>query len=327
MRSCASWTLLDVMRNGGLMQRERILTIDDDLDILDVLNLTLSEHFDVIQASNGQEGLALLKGKTPDLIICDYMMPVMNGKEFCKILKKDILLQHIPIIMLTGKGEVKDMVVGIEAGADDYIVKPFEPSALLARIRMILRRTIRSLDANALTHLPGNTSIMEEFQACIDSNRTFAIGYVDLDKFKVYNDKYGFEKGDEVIRETARFLIKVVKEKAGPDTFIGHIGGDDFVFITNDSQMDKVCEKIIAGFDKLTPQFYNEDDRKAGYIIGKDRLGNKIKAGLLSVSIGIVSNVTQKITHVAQISEIGAELKKYAKSFPESNFVRDQRRD
>ena len=181
------------------MIKERILTIDDDPDILDVLELTLSEQYEVMQASNGDEGLRLLQQKNPDLIICDYMMPIMNGREFCKALKKDILLRHIPIIMLTGKGEVHDRVGGIEAGADDYIVKPFDPSELLARIRMILKRTESSLDANPLSHLPGNTSIMEEFQHHIDSNEKFAVGYADLDKFKAYNDVYGFEKGDDII--------------------------------------------------------------------------------------------------------------------------------
>ena len=104
------------------MRKERILTIDDDPDILDVLDLTLSEFYEVVQAPNGKEGLAIMQTKTPNLVICDYMMPVMNGKDFCKALKKDILLQHIPVIMLTGKGEVKDMVGGIDAGADDYLV-------------------------------------------------------------------------------------------------------------------------------------------------------------------------------------------------------------
>ena len=309
------------------MATERILTIDDDPDILDVLDLTLSESYNVIQAQNGRDGLKLAQTKAPNLVICDYMMPVMNGLEFCKALKKDILLQHVPIIMLTGKGEVKDMVGGIEAGADDYLVKPFEPDALLARIRMILRRTVRSLDANPLTHLPGNTSIMEELQACIDTNKTFAIGYADLDKFKIYNDKYGFEKGDEVIRETARLLVKTVREKSGPDAFIGHIGGDDYVFIADDSIINEVCKLVVEEFDKISPGFYNETDRNAGFIIGKDRLGNETKTGLLSISIGIVSNSSQDITHVAQISEIGAELKKYAKSFNESKFVRDKRQD
>ena len=310
------------------MRKEKILTIDDDPDILDVLALTLSEHYEVFQAANGKEGLAVTQQKNPDLILCDYMMPVMNGPEFVKALKKDILLRHTPIIMLTGKGEVKDMIGGIEAGADDYIVKPFDPEGLLARIRMILRRTMRSLDANPLTHLPGNTSITEELQDKINNQKTFAVGYADLDKFKVYNDQYGFEKGDEIIRITARILIKHVQEKGGSDAFVGHIGGDDFVFIVDDPIVDSICQSIIEEFDKTAPEFYSEEDKQKGYILGKDRQGNEIKIGLLSISIGVVvSNTAHKITHVAQISEIGAELKKYAKSLGKSNFVRNQRKE
>lgn len=309
------------------MIKERILTIDDDPDILDVLELTLSEQYEVLQANNGDAGLRLLQQKNPDLIICDYMMPIMNGREFCKALKKDILLRHIPIIMLTGKGEVHDRIGGIEAGADDYIVKPFDPSELLARIRMILKRTESSLDANPLSHLPGNTSIMEEFQHHIESKEMFAVGYADLDKFKAYNDVYGFEKGDEVIRETARILIQVVREVGGSSAFVGHVGGDDFVFIMDDKLIDAACKKIVENFDKKISTFYNKKDYEVGYISAIDRKGNEEKFGLLAISIGIVSNSSNEIKHVAQISEIAAELKKYAKSIDGSNFVRDKRQN
>ncbi|MEI7998704.1 MAG: response regulator [Candidatus Omnitrophota bacterium] len=309
------------------MRKEKILIIDDDPDILDVLDLTLSENYTVISACNGKEGLELLKAKSPDLVITDYNMPVMNGPEFCRNLRKDILLRHLPVIMLTGKGETRDMVTGIESGADDYLIKPFEPETLLARIRMILKRTLRSLDANPLTHLPGNSSIMDEMQNRIESGKLFAVGYADLDKFKIYNDKYGFEHGDEVIRETARVLIDAVQAICGTEAFIGHIGGDDFVFVCDNSKADDVSKKIIEDFDKTSPHFYSEEDRKSGFIMGRDRQGQEIKTGFVSISIGIVSNVCQKITHVAQIGEIGAELKKFAKSIDKSAFVRDQRKD
>lgn len=308
------------------MRKEKILTIDDDPDILDVLALTLSEHYEILQAQNGQEGLHLAQTKPPDLIICDYKMPVMDGRQFCQAIKRDILLQHIPVIMLTGKGEVKDKVGGIDAGADDYLVKPFEPQELLARIKMIVRRTARSLDANPLTHLPGNVSIMEELQYRLDNKKVFAVGYADLDKFKAYNDKYGFKRGDEVIRETGRILIKAVKEKGGMGAFLGHIGGDDFVFICGDDKADAVSQKIIEEFDKGVPQFYNEEDRKNGFIVAKDRQGSEIKISFLSISIAIVSNANQEITHIAQIGEGGAELKRYAKSLAGSVFVRDKRK-
>ena len=308
------------------MRREKILTIDDDPDILDVLSLTLSENYDVISAPNGKEGLEVVRMNNPDLIITDYNMPVMNGPDFCKELRKDILFRHIPVIMLTGKGEVKDMVAGIESGADDYLVKPFEPDTLLARIKMILRRTIMSLDANPLTRLPGNTSIMDELQQRITVNKPFAVGYVDLDKFKIYNDKYGFEKGDDIIRITARIIVEAANLIGGKEAFVGHIGGDDFVFVSDDAIADAIAQKITDEFDKIAPTFYNETDKAAGFIMGKDRQGNETKAGLVSISIGIVSNVTQKITHVAQIGEIGAELKKAAKNIEKSVFVRDQRK-
>ena len=309
-----------------MTRKERILIIDDDPDIRDVLNLSISEHYTVFSAGNGKEGLEMVKTKNPDLIITDYNMPVMNGPEFCRQLRHDILLRHLPIIMLTGKSETRDMVSGIESGADDYLVKPFEPETLLARIRMILKRTIRSLDANPLTHLPGNSSIMEEFQNRIDTGKPFAVGYADLDKFKIYNDKYGFEHGDEIIRSLARILIDANQQFCGADAFVGHIGGDDFVFICDDDKADALSQNIIDAFDKLSPSFYNDEDRRAGFIMGVDRQGNTIKAGLVSISIGIVSNVNQKITHVAQIGEIGAELKKFAKSVDKSNFLRDQRK-
>jgi diguanylate cyclase (GGDEF)-like protein len=191
---------------------------------------------------------------------------------------------------------------------------------------MILKRTIRSLDANPLTHLPGNSSIMEEFQNYIDADKPFAVGYADLDKFKIYNDKYGFEHGDEIIRSLARILIDATQQFCGEDAFVGHIGGDDFVFICSDDKADAISQYIIDAFDKLSPGFYSKEDRLAGYIAGVDRQGNAIKAGLVSVSIGIVSSVNQKITHVAQIGELGAELKKLAKSAGKSNFQRDQRK-
>ena len=143
-----------------MTRKERILIIDDDPDIRDVLNLSLSEHYTIFAAANGKEGLEMVKAKNPDLIITDYNMPVMNGPEFCRQLRHDILLRHLPIIMLTGKSETKDMVTSIDSGADDYLIKPFEPDTLLARIRMILRRTTRSLDANPLTHLPDRKSVV-----------------------------------------------------------------------------------------------------------------------------------------------------------------------
>jgi len=307
--------------------KPRILIVDDDPDILDVLEISLSEeNYEILKAMDGEEAIRIIKSKPLDLVLLDYAIPKMNGRQVCMEVKKDILLRHLPIIMVTGKGEVSDKVGGIDAGADDYIVKPFEPKELLARIRMILRRTARDLEANPLTRLPGNVSILNELSSRIESETLFAVCYIDIDKFKSYNDKYGFEHGDEVIRETARILIQSTQEKGNPNDFIGHIGGDDFVIVTTPDVVDNLCRKVIADFEKTSPSFYNETDRKKGYIIGLDRQGKEQKIPLLSVSIGVVTNESRKIEHVAQIGEIGAELKSFAKSLERSNYVKDQRK-
>jgi len=307
---------------------EIILIVDDDPDIRDVLRLTLSEeNYEILEAADGEEALSLVKTKTPDLILLDYKIPKLDGRQVCNQIKQDLLLQHLPIIMLTGKGDLDDKVDGINAGADDYIVKPFEPKELLARIRMILRRTQRDLEANPLTRLPGNVSILKELSRRLESKALFAVCYLDLDKFKAYNDKYGFEHGDEVIRETARILLRATQDSGSNSDFIGHIGGDDFVVITTPEKVDKLCQKIIADFEKAVPSFYNAADRERGYIIGKDRKGQEQKIPLLSVSIGVVTNTERKITHLAEISEIGAELKAAAKSLERSNYIKDKRKE
>jgi diguanylate cyclase (GGDEF)-like protein len=307
---------------------ERILIVDDEPDIRDILKIILSEeNYEVIEADNGEDALRLIRTKSPDLVLLDYKIPKIDGREVCRLVKEDILLQHLPIIMVTGKGDLDDKVEGIYAGADDYIVKPFEPKELLARIRMVLRRTQRDLEANPLTRLPGNVSILKELNKLIEKKQLFAVCYLDLDKFKAYNDKYGFERGDEVIRATARILIKAVKNFGRETDFIGHIGGDDFVIITHPSTVDAICQNIIEEFEKISPTFYNEEDRQKGYIIATDRKGNEEKVPLLSISIGVVTNEYRKIEHVAQIGEIGAELKNFAKRLEGSNYVKDKRKD
>jgi diguanylate cyclase (GGDEF)-like protein len=304
----------------------KILIADDDPDIRDILKLTLQEeNYEVLEARDGEEALKIIRSKPLSLVLLDYNMPKMNGRQVCNLVKKDLLLQHLPVIMVTGKGEVSDKIDGIDAGADDYVVKPFEPKELLARIRMVVRRTQRDLEANPLTRLPGNVAILNELSSCIEKKTPFAVCYVDLDKFKAYNDKYGFEHGDDVIRETARILLSAAKEFGNPDDFVGHIGGDDFVVITTPDLSDKICEKIIHDFDNISPSFYNQEDRENGYIIGYDRQSKIHKILLLSVSIGVVTNEMRQITHVAEVGELGAELKKLAKSMEKSNYVKDKR--
>ena len=303
-----------------------ILIADDDPDLRDILRSVFEPSgFTVKEADNGRHALETVRSQPPDLVILDYMMPEMTGPQVCEQLKQDLLLRHIPVIMLTGKSEVQDKVYGIDAGADDYLVKPFEPSELLARVKMVLRRASRDLEANPLTRLPGNISIQRELERRIASGEKYGVGYVDLDRFKSFNDHYGFKRGDEVIQKTADVLLETSKTLGGPGDFVGHIGGDDFIVITSADRADTLCEGIVRNFDAMARQLYDEEDRTRGYLLHTDRKGQEVKIPLLSVSIALVTNAAQALTHPGQIAKIGAELKAYAKQFDRSIYVKERR--
>ncbi len=303
-----------------------ILVADDDADLRDILRSVLEPAgFAVTEAADGRAALEAVRVAAPDLLILDYMMPVMTGPQVCEALKQDILLRHLPIIMLTGKGEVQDKVQGINAGADDYVVKPFEPEELLARVQMVLRRTARDLEANPLTKLPGNISIQRELERRLSAREPLAVCYLDLNQFKAFNDHFGFQRGDQVIQRTAAILLETAKRQGGPGDFVGHIGGDDFICMTTPDRADSLGDAIIRNFDAMVPELYDEGDRARGYLLHTDRKGQLIKIPLLSISIALVTNDTHPLTHAGQVAKIGAELKAYAKQFDRSLCVRERR--
>jgi diguanylate cyclase (GGDEF)-like protein len=308
------------------MSKLKLLIVDDDPDILDLLESTLKEEFQVTTAATGKEALDKIKADPPNLLVLDYVLPDIEGPQICKTIRKDSLLLNLPILMLTGKGEVEDKVGGLEAGADDYMVKPFLPQELIARLRMLIRRSRSSLDANPLTRLPGNVSINKDLEERIENKEKFAVLYLDIDNFKALNDYYGFEKGDAVIKETSRILIDSIQKKGSVNDFIGHIGGDDFVIITTPANAEELAKKIISDFDNISARFFAEKERVKGYIETKGRDGQVHKYGFVTISIGIITNLEREFTHIAQISSLGAEIKSLAKKFPQSKFIFDKRK-
>jgi len=307
------------------MYKLKVLIIDDNPDILDLLEATLQDEFELIKASSGNEALEKLKAENPNFLVLDYVLPDLKGPEICKIIRKDPLFLNVPILMLTGKGEVEDKVTGLEAGADDYMLKPFDPQELIARVRMLIRRSAANLDANPLTRLPGNVSINKELTEKIQSKEMFAVLYIDIDNFKAVNDYYGFEEGDNVIKETARILIDSIQKKGTAKDFVGHIGGDDFAIITTPEKAEEIAKKVIIDFDNIAPTFFAEKDRLKGYIETKGR-DNKIhRFGFPTISLGIITNLKQSFTHTAEVNSLGAEMKSLAKKFPESKYIVNKR--
>lgn len=303
-----------------------VLVADDDPDVRDILRTILEPAgFFVQEASDGERALQAVQTSPPHLILLDYMMPGLTGPQVCERLKQDLLLRHVPIIMLTGKSELQDKVYGINAGADDYLVKPFEPQELLARVQMVLRRATRDLEANPLTRLPGNISIQRELERRLAAAGPLAVCYIDLDRFKAFNDHYGFKRGDEVIQRTATLLLEATRAQGSAQDFVGHIGGDDFIVMTTIERADALCEAIVRQFDAMVPTLYDPEDRTRGYLLHKDRKGQEVKIPLLSISIALVLNENGRLTHPGQVAKIGAELKAYAKQFDRSLYVKERR--
>lgn len=307
------------------MYKSKILIVDDNPDILDLLEATLQDEFELIKASSGNEALEKLKVNNPNCLVLDYILPDLEGPQICKIVRKDPLFSNIPILMLTGKGEVEDKVDGLEAGADDYMLKPFDPQELIARIRMLIRRSSANLDASPLTRLPGNVSINKELMEKIQNKEKFAALYVDIDNFKALNDYYGFEEGDNVIKETARILIDSIQKKGTTKDFVGHIGGDDFVIITAPEKAEDIAKKIVTDFDNIAPTFFKEKDRLKGYIETKGRDNQIHKFRFPTISLGVITNLKQDFTHTAQVNSLGAEIKSLAKKFLGSKYIFDKR--
>lgn len=308
--------------------KSHILVIDDDISILELLkSLLMTQGYEVTLAQSGQEALEKLKETIPHLIILDIMMPEMNGYEVCKRIRKKPTLKHLPIIMLSGKGDVADEIEGWRIGIDEYIVKPFNTEELIAIIASVIYRTYLGIDANPLTKLPGNNSIREEINNCIEHKNSFAACFIDLDNFKAFNDHYGFDKGDEAIKLTAGVIINAVHEIGVEEDFIGHIGGDDFVVITHPDRVEALCREIIEKFDEAIPDLYSEQDRQQGFILSLNRKGEKEEFPIMSISMGVVTNKKRTLTHLAEVSTIGSELKEYAKTFFGSNYIVDKRKE
>lgn len=211
------------------------------------------------------------------------------------------------------------------AGADEVITSSTPEVEVTSRLNAALARSDRDVHVHPSTRLPGTDAIEAAIAARMADGGRFAVCYADLDHFKEYNDRYSYADGDRVIRVLARILHDVVKGLCGEQGFVGHIGGDDFIFIIPAGAVPGVCGEIITVFDLLVPMQYSESDRRAGYFFGKDRRGQLHRVPLMTVSIGVVTNERRHFTTASQVSELATEMKGYAKTLPGSVFAVDRR--
>jgi len=309
------------------MFKKKILIIDDTEFMTKLISdILTAADYDVVTASNGMDGIQKVREEKPDLVILDVVMPGMDGFEVCKILRDDESNNLMPIIMLTAQDNEDDKLTGLEIGADDYIIKPFNERELISRVRNTLKRIERNRRANPLTGLQGNIEIQAEINHRIAKRMLFAVIYGDLDNFKAYNDVYGFASGDRAIKLTADIIIDNVHNYGNQGDFIGHIGGDDFVIVTTPDKAEAICKGIISDFDEKIKSLYCDEDIQRGYIVTSNRQGQIMKFPIMSISLAVVTNESRELISHIQIAEIAAEIKKKAKSLPGSTYVKDRRR-
>jgi diguanylate cyclase (GGDEF)-like protein len=253
------------------------------------------------------------------------MMPNMDGFELTRRLRQDPRTATVSVIMLTARGLSADKLEGFAIGADDYIVKPFDTPELLARIRGVLNRASDKRALSPMTGLAGNVAIEDEIEGRVSSGDPFAILYVDLDRFKSYNDRYGFLRGDEAIRETARVIGEAAAQIVGADTFVGHAGGDDFVVVVPPEQATAAAQQIVQAFDEMVPALYDVDDRTNGYVEVTNRRGDLQRFPILTLSIGIASTEKRAFRHYAEAITVAIEMKQYTKESGASSWSIDRR--
>jgi len=310
---------------SGSPSNRRILLLHNDPVEIERLTAGLSRSgFTVVTAEAGRLAMHELVHDPPCLVLAAEGTNGRSADTLARELRADPFLGRLPLIILVRDIRVNDLDWAT-LGVDDYIAVPYRPDEVPQRVRLCLSRLERSLDANPLTRLPGNSTILHETTARIESRAPFALAYLDIDNFKSFNDRYGYARGDEVLVVTCRILTTVVSELAGTDGFVGHVGGDDFVFMSAPATIEPICQTLIKRFDLVIPDFYDPDDRGKGFIDSVDRRGNHERFPIMSLSIAVVTNEHRTISHPGDVSKIASELKKVAKSRPGSVYVKDTR--
>ncbi|HEU4385943.1 MAG TPA: response regulator [Anaeromyxobacteraceae bacterium] len=315
---------VEVLLSGTRRAGQKILVVDDDPAIRAVCAEILSNHgYEVHEASSCAEAVQAVRERRPDLLLVDVQLPDGDGFGLLESLAEERALDRFAAVFLSAMGQPADKVRGLRLGAADYLVKPFDAMELVARVDAVLRRKETALAASPLTRLPSGKAIEAEVERRLSARSTFVLCYLDLDDFKAYNDHYGYAKADGVLVQIGDLLRQVVGASGGSSSFVGHVGGDDFVFVTDEDRADEVCRQVIAGFDRLIPLYYDREDRERGFIESEDRFGIRRRFPVMSVSVVSVWAPPGRFEHHADLARAAAEMKKRAKAIPGSIYLRD----
>jgi diguanylate cyclase (GGDEF)-like protein len=293
-----------------------LLVVDDNEDLrYAVAQLLRLSGYEVTEASDGKAALRAVESREPDLMVLDLWMPGMSGLEVCGVLKSNPFTAQIPILMLTAQSDLEHKIQGFQAGADDYLAKPFEPLELRARVQALLRIVRRESERNPSSGLPGGPAIEAEITRRLESadKSPFAVIYFDLDHFKPYADTFGFAVADATISATGEALRHAVSSCGAPGDFAGHIGGDDFIAVTNAEVAQGVAQAAADEFRAVVARILGSETAASGVFQSRDREGRECEFPLASMAAVILTVEPDKYQSLNHLGSRAAELKRQAK--------------
>ena len=305
---------------------QEIYVIDNNPTLKDTLKKMFKNNKEYRFTSVQSEKLEVALKNIPSLIIINEDNIDEDSLEICKKIKSDEDNSITPHIVLSSNKDHEHRLNMLKLGVAHYIKHPIDEDYLYYTIINVLGLIYINRRVSPLTGLPGNVQIQAELKKRFLSKETFAMMYLDLDNFKAYNDVYGFLKGDEIIKFTARTILKNIHTYEYEDSFVGHVGGDDFIAIVSETDYDRICQNIIADFDHNVTKFFTDEDAEKGYIEVANRKGIIEQFPLTSISIGVVEVEKGRFANVLEIGEAGASVKHLSKTIQGSTYVIDRRK-
>ncbi|GAC1684867.1 MAG: response regulator [Gemmatimonadaceae bacterium] len=291
-----------------------LLFVDDNEDMRSmVLDLLTANGYEVEVAHDGPRALSAVAVREPDLVILDLNMPGMSGLEVCRHLKHGPFTSRIPVLMLTARAEMETKIAGFDAGADDYLPKPFDPRELRTRVAALLRLVRREGDRNPTSGLPGGKAIDDELTRRAATGGSFALCYIDVDNFKPFCDTFGFTAADQVIRETGRALVEVLADAGDDGGFVGHIGGDDFIIVTRPELAEGIARSCATRFSDVVGAAVGADALQRGTFAGIDRDGTARQFPLARLTVAVLRVDSQRWVSAAHVGSMAAEIKRQAR--------------
>ena len=306
---------------------QEISILDDDIELTVRLKEIFKLEKDYIFKNITSENIEETTKDIPDLIIINEDKLKSSVVEICEYIRNFSENPITPIMVISSTIDKEHRLDILKNNVEYFIKAPIDNEYIYYTIRNIIRLMTSNRKVSPLTGLPGNLQIQVELKKKILKKEEFAILYFDLDNFKEYNDTYGFLKGDEVIKFTAKTILKVMHHYKLEDCFVGHIGGDDFVGIISDVDYDKLCQDIIARFDTNILEYFNQEDIERGYLEVANRKGIIEQFPITAISIGVVRVFPGEYTNPLEIGEVGAQVKHLAKTQTGSAYVINRRKN